>query len=60
MAEIVDEKVDVKEDADDKTMCRHGFHDWVAKDDKRLDPKTQKMRSVFKCAHCGKERLDDK
>lgn len=38
-------------------MCRHGFHDWVAKDETQYDETEGKEVGVYKCSRCGKERL---
>jgi len=37
-------------------MCRHGFHDWVLKDEKVLNKETGEEVAVYKCSLCGKER----
>lgn len=58
MTEVAEEKK-ANQDSEEKVMCRHGFHHWIAKEEKRLDEKSQTMRPVMRCSHCGKEKLGD-
>jgi|GEM_PF-4328337 len=43
--------------AEDKLMCRHGFHQWVLKDQKRIEDTSKTTRPVQRCSLCGKEKF---
>ncbi|WP_075185826.1 hypothetical protein [Teredinibacter haidensis] len=40
-----------------KSMCRHGFHKWIIKQDKQFDVKQGKLVTILKCSRCGKEKV---
>ena len=41
-----------------KTLCRHGYHKWVIKTEKQFDVKRGKLVTIYKCARCGKEKVE--
>ncbi|AOV17620.1 hypothetical protein BJI67_11610 [Acidihalobacter aeolianus] len=40
------------------TLCRRGFHKWVVEKDKRFDVKQGRLVTVYRCARCGKDRIE--
>ncbi|MFT5083746.1 MAG: hypothetical protein ACI9Y1_001796 [Lentisphaeria bacterium] len=59
MGDVVDIKKKVAADkVKSKTMCRHGFHKWVIKQDKQFDSLRGQLVTIFKCSLCGKEKVE--
>ncbi|WP_185235882.1 hypothetical protein [Teredinibacter franksiae] len=44
-------------ESEERSMCRHGFHDWMPIEDQPADD-AGKPVSMLKCTRCGKEKLD--
>lgn len=40
------------------TLCRRGFHKWVVEKDKRFDVKAGRLVTEYRCARCGKTRVE--
>ena len=40
-----------------KSLCRDGFHKWVADKEKRFDVKQGKLVTRYVCKRCGKEKI---
>lgn len=56
MAELAVKNTAINQ-AEDKLMCRHGFHRWILKDQKKLHDTAKKVPPVQRCMCCGKEKL---
>jgi len=41
-----------------KSLCRHGFHKWIIKQEKQFDVKKGKLVTLCKCSRCGKEKVE--
>lgn len=41
-----------------KTLCRHGFHKWLLKQDKQFDSQQGRLVTLFKCERCGKQKVE--
>ncbi len=41
-----------------KTLCRHGFHKWEIKQDKQFDVKRGQLVTIYRCARCGKDKVE--
>ncbi len=39
------------------TLCRQGHHKWVVDKAKQFDVKRGKLVTVYRCARCGKEKV---
>lgn len=55
--ELESKKKKTSELDESQQMCRHGFHDWVAKEGMHYDEAAGEEVTVYKCSRCGKERL---
>lgn len=40
-----------------KTLCRHGFHKWVIKQDKQFDSQQGRLVTIHKCERCGQQKV---
>ncbi|WP_455385701.1 hypothetical protein [Acidihalobacter prosperus] len=40
------------------TLCRRGFHKWEVVQDKQFDVREGKLVTIYRCARCGKTRVD--
>ena len=40
-----------------KTLCKEGFHKWVAVKHNAFDVKQGKLLTQYRCERCGKTRL---
>ncbi|ACR12483.1 hypothetical protein [Teredinibacter turnerae] len=40
-----------------KSLCRHGFHKWIIKQEKQFDSQQGKLVTVYKCERCGKSKV---
>jgi hypothetical protein len=57
MGEIIKfKKPSLKEKAEGKTLCKHGFHRWQVAVERKFDVKQGKLVTLLRCARCGKER----
>lgn len=58
MAEILAfRKPSLKDRHKGKTLCRHGHHKWQVDKAKQFDTKQGKLVTVYRCARCGKEKV---
>jgi len=59
--QIVEQKKKKKAAEPEKgeAMCRHGFHDWIVKEEKKFDAEKGKHVTLYKCQECGKEKLKE-
>lgn len=59
MADVIEfkKKEPVAEEHKGKSLCRHGFHKWIIKQDKQFDSQQGKLVTVYKCERCGKEKV---
>lgn len=47
-----------KEKAKGKTLCRSGFHKWVATKERPFDVKQGKLLTLFRCSRCGATKTE--
>lgn len=40
------------------TLCRRGFHKWEVVKDKQFDVRQGKLVTIYRCARCGKTKVD--
>lgn len=40
------------------TLCRRGFHKWAVEQGKQFDVRQGKLVTIYRCARCGKTRVD--
>jgi hypothetical protein len=58
MAEVIPfRKPSLKERHKGKTLCRHGHHKWQVDKERQFDVKQGKLVTVYRCARCGKEKV---
>ncbi len=41
-----------------KTLCRHGFHKWIIKQEKQFDSQQGRLVTIYKCERCGKQKTE--
>ena len=41
-----------------QTLCRHGFHKWIIKQDKQFDSQQGRLVTLYKCERCGKQKTE--
>lgn len=39
-------------------LCKRGFHKWEIVQDKQFDVREGKLVTIYRCARCGKTRVD--
>lgn len=39
------------------SLCREGHHKWEMRSDTRFDVKQGRLVTVYRCKHCGKEKI---
>ncbi|TVZ39969.1 hypothetical protein P886_4385 [Alteromonadaceae bacterium 2753L.S.0a.02] len=58
MGEVLDfKKKSPTQEHKGKSLCRHGFHKWIIKQDKQFDSRQGKLVTIYKCERCGKEKV---
>ena len=40
------------------TLCRRGFHKWEVVKDKQFDVREGKLVTIYRCARCGKTKVE--
>ncbi len=59
MGDVVEfKKKSLKDQHKGKTLCRHGFHKWLVKQEKQFDVKQGKLVTIYRCERCGKEKTE--
>ena len=59
MAEVLQfRKPSLKEKHRGKTLCKHGHHKWQVDKAKQFDVKQGRLVTVYRCARCGKQRVE--
>ncbi|HEB59131.1 MAG TPA: hypothetical protein ENJ01_07910 [Gammaproteobacteria bacterium] len=59
MSEIIPfRRKTAKEKARGKTLCRSGFHKWVAAKERPFDVKQGKLLTLFRCSRCGATKTE--
>lgn len=59
MGDVIEfKKKSLKDQHKGRTLCRHGFHKWIIKQEKQFDSKRGKLVTIYRCERCGKEKTE--